>query len=195
MTTLTELKSDIADWLERDDLTDSQLNKFVLMAERQIWRILRCAEMIATQSIPLTPGTDQGLPDELLMVRSVSLEGAKLKPMSRDYVVREAAAPHDTPVTPRYYSTQGRSIFIAPGSDAKSFSIMGYYRPAYLSVTATNPVLVAHYDIFLYACLMVANHFLKMEDESAKWGQAMAQSIELANATAINNAGLTGGGD
>ena len=45
ITNYTELKTAVADWLNRDDLTDARITDFIQMAENRIFHVLRVPPM------------------------------------------------------------------------------------------------------------------------------------------------------
>jgi hypothetical protein len=100
--TFAVLKTSIADWLNRADLT-SQIPDFITMAEARFNRELRCDAMDATASVTITAGA-VAVPTGLLAVRSFSLLEAPYGKIKRQPIdVLENADPASTD-KPRIYA-------------------------------------------------------------------------------------------
>lgn len=84
LTTYTELKASVADWINRDDLT-AVIVDFISLAEAQIERTLRTTQMIvrATASID---GEYSAVPADFLETRTVKLNTNPIQPLQFETV-------------------------------------------------------------------------------------------------------------
>ena len=74
LTTYTELKSSLADWLNRTDLT-SVIADFISLAEAQMERQLRTRQMIVRATASFAAAAEYGtVPDDFMEVKSIKLD-------------------------------------------------------------------------------------------------------------------------
>ena len=144
ISTYAELKTDVADWLHRSDLTAS-IQNFVALAESAIARDIRVRDMEQQATGTLTT-TTLALPTRFLDARRVVL-GTSLQ-----YYVRPDQW------YPQRQSSTGRYTII--GDDfhfqASSGSYEITYWQAYAALSAasdTNWLLTNHPDVYLWATL------------------------------------------
>ena len=74
LTTYTELKASLADWLNRSDLT-TVIPDFIRLAEAQMERQLRTRQMIVRATASFAAAAEYGtVPDDFLEVKSIKLD-------------------------------------------------------------------------------------------------------------------------
>lgn len=174
LNTFAALKTSIADWLNRADLT-SQIPDFITMAEARFNRELRCDDMDATASVTITAGS-VAVPTGLLAVRSFSLLEAPYGKIKRQPIdVLENADPTSTD-KPRIYARVGANFLTWPATTATA--IIRYRKELTpLSDSATsNWLLASHPDLYLAAPLALAFGLIKDEQRMQFWESA-AQGI------------------
>jgi len=122
-TTYEDLKADIADWLNREDLT-TQIPQFVRFAEEDIYRDLQCPdnEFIASytaaawsingqaSAVP-TNGMFTDLPSNFSALRQVMWNGVPLIPLSDYHLNLRLAAEEDS--APKYFCIVNRQILFS----------------------------------------------------------------------------------
>lgn len=179
LNSFSALKTSIADWLNRADLT-SQIPDFITMAEARFNRELRCDDMDETATLTITSGS-AAVPTGLLSVRSIKLTAdpyGKLKYIPPDQL--EDADPEDTGA-PGFYTRVGSNFLFWPPTSATARI---RYRKALtpLSDSATsNWLLAAHPDLYLAAPLALAYGLLKNEERMQFWESAAAGMIARIN--------------
>lgn len=182
-TTWTELKANIADWLDRTDLT-TQIPEFIGYAERRFNRLLRMPEMEESVTAS-TSGATVTLPTDFLSMKSLYIDGASnlilLRQLSLD-ALRRGFDGEETG-TPEFFALQsGTELVLAPAPTASVTYIMNYYQkiPQLGSGQAANWLLAAHPDLYVAASLVEAYIFLRDSEGLDIWeGRTNAKLDEL----------------
>lgn len=186
LTTYTELRAAIADWLNRADL-DAQIPDFIKLAESTLNRMLRDGRMVTSTSLSLTSGAT-AMPADLLDVSYVAISTdntAPLEQVTPQQLMILRRSRMRTSGTPRFYSVIGRNILTAPiPAVATSLAVTYYAAIPPLATSSTNWVLEYHPDIYLYLSLMHAAPYLKDEARMAVFQSAVAAQIQQAAARA-----------
>ena len=161
-----ELKTEIADYLDRDDLT-SKIPGFIEKAIQRINFELdhRRFEVRSTNTID---ARRLGLPDDYLRARNIEIKTSPPRnlqfrtPASIDDLRRSQG---DATGTPRYFTQHGNELeFYPAATTANSFEIEIIYRAEleqFVEDTDTNWVLLKNSGLMLHACLIEAYLYLK----------------------------------
>ena len=164
--TFSDLKSVIADYLARDDLT-TQIPDFIRLAESTLNDVLRQADMV-TQSTGVTITAGRAtLPSDALEVVYAQVGSAEDEPleqitpqqltMLRRTRTRDAA-------NPRFFAIIGRQIVVTPTPSSGTLDLDYYQRiPALTTSNTTNWLLDDAPHVYLYTSLLHATPFL-MDD-------------------------------
>lgn len=186
-TTYTELLAEVADWLERADLT-SRIPTFIQLAEAQMNRALRVQRMIqrATDSIT-TSDEFKALPANFLEAISYKIsDGANvydLEPTTIDQI-GEAQAASTTADIPRFYTINGTSVGRQfqhyPAPDRTYSTTLTYFgKPDALSVSvASNWILTEAPDAYLYGALLQAAPYLLDPETAQVWNAGYTAALE-----------------
>jgi len=177
--TFTELKTNIADWLNRSDLT-SVIPTFITLAEARLNRQLRTTNQYTRATVS---SSDQylSMPTDFLEMRHIRITS----PKERDLV--EIAAHQINEYTdtgflasladsyPRYF-VYGQSLRIIPTpAESITYEMMYYAKvPALSTSNASNWVSTSHPDAYLYYSLLQASPYLGEDERIAIW-QAQAE--------------------
>lgn len=178
ITTYTELKTEIATWLDRTDLT-SQIPGFIELAEASMNRALRTFEM-ETRSQATATAEYLALPADFLSIREIHLESSPDKPleyMSPQHMKGTIAA-GETGI-PGAYTLVDNQIQLAPVPSGSNTVEIIYYQkiPALTASNASNWILASHPDLYLYASLRFAEQYLMNDERSEYWSNAAAGVI------------------
>jgi len=165
--TYAELKTAIANYLNRSDLT-SDIDTFIDNVEAELNRRLRTKDMIkrataTADSQYLTVPTDW---IEAINVEITSNDFSPLFQQSIESLDVYRKSNNNSTGQPVYYAMVDDSIELAPTPDGEYTLQLTYYaKISALSDTNTsNFVSVSHPDVYLYGALKHASIFL-MEDE------------------------------
>lgn len=178
LTTYAELKTTVANFLNRSDLT-SYITDFVTLAERRISRdvvsnghFLRAMEKRAADS--LTPSNAYlGLPTDFLAMRSIKITSTD--PVTRlEYVTPDRfneMYASSTTQTPKVFTIIGDELVFGPIPDSAYVVEMAYYgaiTPLSDSNT-TNWLVTNSPETLLYGSLLEAELFVKNDQRAANW--------------------------
>jgi hypothetical protein len=181
LTSFSELKSSIADWLNRGDLT-AVIPDFISLAEAQMERRLPTQKMVKRANATIdTPFS--AIPADLLSVKSLVLTStAPVQPLvfltedeldAKKYVYR-------TTGKPLYFALVGNQIEVLPAPDAEYTAEITYVATlAKLSDSNTsNWVLARHPDVYLYGALLQAAPYLRDDERVGLWSSQYQTAIE-----------------
>lgn len=182
ITTYSEMKTAVANWLHRSDLT-SRVPEFIALAEDRIGLALRVRAMETTGDLTISSQTT-ALPTGFVAARRLYLGTA---PVRLDFYPPEEfwllGAADDTG-RPRMFTIEGDSIAVAPSPDASYTGKLLYYKKfTALSADAdTNWILSNARGLYLYGALLEAAPFIKDDPRLPLWGQMYEAILEACQA-------------
>lgn len=173
VTTYAELKTAVANYLARTDLTD-QIGDFIRFAELRLRREVRIRQILKSTTISTESGTSTvNIPSDFLEVRDFIVNTNPVQPLtysspstfSRNSRTTESGKPLD-------YTILATQFQLAPIPDAVySLKLLHYFTPTYLSDSNTsNEFLVNVPDLLLYATLLEAEPYLMNDARVSTWG-------------------------
>ena len=180
LSTYTELKTSIGDWLNRADLT-SVIPDFISLAEAQIERTLRARQMIvrANASFDAQYGA---VPADFLEAKSLKLTSTNPQtPLS--FLSIDALDAEMTKYTgsgkPKFFGIVGGQLRIVPTPDATYTTELTYYaKLAKLSNdNTTNWLLASSPDIYLYGALLQAAPYLQDDARIQTWATLYERAL------------------
>ena len=187
ITTYAELKSSIANWLNRDDLT-SVIPDFISLTEAGINRDLRHYKMINRVDATLDSRYVQMPADWLETVRFGITSGTtyRLELISRDDMLEYRQNTSDIAGIPKFYANIGDTIEVFPTPAAEYQMQLQYYAktPALSDSNTTNWLLTDAPDIYLYGALVQAAPYLNDDARTQTWAalySAAMQSMQKAS--------------
>lgn len=169
--TYAELKTAIANWTHRSDLT-SYLDDIIEMAEKWIYRNLRVREMEGTLSITIANSVGP-LPSDFIAAKTPTVTVGSavrmLKPASADWIL-SAYPVRPSSEIPVFYAVQGPNMIFGPA--AGDYTVGGtYYKNLGAVATSAHALFTAYPDLYLYASLAECGPFLKQTEWSPFWVQ------------------------
>jgi len=174
LTNYSELQSDIADWINRSDLS-SKIPTFIALAEAQINRDVRHWRM-ETRSSGQQSAADEYMQLPADWVETIRLHVTDSGTSTVNLISRDAMAD----------KRQGNndSIQLYPTPSAETNLELLYYAkvPALSDSNTTNWLLTEAPDIYLYGSLLPSAPYLE-EDERATttWAQFYAAAVQQLN--------------
>ena len=179
ITTYAELQTSIANWLNRDDLT-AVIPDFISLTEAGINRDLRHYRMINRVDATLDSRYVQMPTDWMETVRFSITSGNtyKIELVSRDDMLEYRQNTADVSGRPRFYANIGDTIEVFPTPDAEYQMQLQYYAktPALSNTNASNWLLTAAPDIYLYGALVQSAPYLNDDARIQTWA-ALYQSV------------------
>tara|TARA_B100000989_G_C19509798_1_gene458389 strand:+ start:1068 stop:1742 length:675 start_codon:yes stop_codon:yes gene_type:complete len=163
LTNYTALKTSIANWLNRSDLTSEIADDFIVLTEADFNSKLRVRKMIASADITINSET-AALPTGFLQVRDFFILSGNTK-----YPLRYMTPPQmdqvkgtSTTGIPQAYTILGDNFRFMPKPDNTYTGKLNFYKKfdALSNSNTTNFILTDHPAIYLYGSLFHAANFL-----------------------------------
>ena len=179
--TYAELKTNIANYLNRSDLT-SYIDTFIDSTEAELNRRLRTKEMIkrataTADSQYLTVPTDW---QEAINIEITSNNFSPLFQQSIESLDVYRKANNNITGQPIYYAMVDDSIELAPTPDSSYTLQLTYYAKinALSDSNTTNFVSTDHPDVYLYGALKHASIFLMEDDRIPLFTNQFEKALE-----------------
>lgn len=182
LTTYAQLKSAVADWLERADLGERTAD-FIALAESRLNRLLRARLLESDQSLAATPGSRLiPLPTGFREPVALWLETASGRQALRfvDVASLEAASGRGQP---RYWTIDAGSIaFERPCDQAYGLTLRMMGRLALSDAAPSNGVLSDYPDLYLFGALVEAAPYLRDAELLSLFAARFEAALIEANA-------------
>jgi len=197
LTTYTELKSSLADWLNRTDLT-SAIADFISLAEAQMERQLRTRQMIVRATASFAAAAEYGtVPDDFLETKSIKLDTNPVTSLTFQTIEAMDQLSNTTYLSsgkPLYFTVVGNQFRLLPIPDGAYTADLVYYaKLAKLSATnATNWLLTQAPDVYLYGSLLQAAPYLQDDARISVWSSLYLAGLEQLQVA--DDRGSTSGG-
>lgn len=171
ITTYSELKTAIADWLNRDDLT-STIPNFIALAEAQMNRTIRHRKMVTRSAATLdtpyfaVPSDWQANIRFMLTTNPVTpLVYVTPEQMIEDQQIYAANG------QPMFFTMVGQQFEVLPVPDGSYPAELLYYAkiPSLSDAEPTNWLLIESPDIYLYGALVQSAPYLKEDERIGTW--------------------------
>lgn len=186
LSTYSELKTSIANFLNRDDLT-SVIPDFISLAEAQMSRDLRHWRMESRVSGQQSQGDQyMQLPADWVETIRFHLTGSGTDPVelaSLAAMSSKRANNEDQAGRPRFYAHVRGEFELYPTPDEDTdFELLYYAKiPALTDSATSNWVLEYAPDIYLYGSLMHSAPYLAEDDRIAVWAQMYSAAVTQLN--------------
>lgn len=195
LSTYAELRTSIADWLNRSDLS-ATIPDFISLAEAQIERTLRTRQMIvrANASLDAQYGT---VPSDFLEVKSLKLTSTNpptpLSFMSIDALDQQSSS-YTASGKPKFFGVVGNQLRVQPTPDGTYTAELTYYAKLtkLSNSVASNWLLASSPDIYLYGALLQAAPYLQDDARIQTWATLYERALNDLR-TADDRAASSGG--
>ena len=181
--TYAQLQTEIANWLDRTDLT-SQIPTFIELAEASFNRTIRAPDMITKNDSYSISGQYNTLPSDTLEIIRIVVD---VQPV----IVLEYLTPQDLSELrgeltgtgkPYYFTLVGGSsnqLEVLRSPDQTYTSSIVYYTriPALTDSATTNWLLTANPDIYLFGALVEAEPYLKNDERMPMWTNRLDKAL------------------
>lgn len=178
-TTYDGLRAEIADWLNRADLS-AVVPTFISLAESYFDKALRTREMLATVALDATDGSAP-LPAnmaELLTVRSLTRDNLKLEFATPREAIEVESVDRSRPLA--FYTIVGSSLRLVPRMTGTERLQVDYYAriPRLGAGTPSNWLLARAPELYLYGALVQASPYLKDDARVGTWVDLLQRSLD-----------------
>ena len=182
LATYSELKTSVANYLNRDDLTDV-IPDFISLTENRMNRDLRVRANMIRANTTTTSGTAfYNLPSDLIELRNITYNSgsqvyalAYLSPESgsREYGNIVSGAP-------KAYTNLGKNIELYPAPDGEYTIGINYYQQLtpLSNTNSTNNILQAFPDLYLYGSCLEGATYLNDSEQLQRFAGLYQKSLE-----------------
>jgi len=185
ITTFSTLKSAVASWLDRDDMSASggPIDVMIELAEDKIYRELRLRFMEASTSPAIASGVVP-IPSDFLELKQANITQSgnvqrKLEPRSNEWIY-SAYPDRAASGLPKYIAQEGDNFAFGPYPDTGYTVNLRYYaRPAALSTSnETNWLTTNASDLLLNETLLQSIGYLGSDERAAYWKAERDRAME-----------------
>ena len=190
MTTFTGLKSSIANWLNRTDLS-AEILDFIKLAENRISHEVRLPTIETTAVVTVDSAGSTSIPGDFLEAKYAFFNGSPLERISTTMLYSQPAKSG----IPSAFARVGSKIQFYPTPAITASDVLTltyYYQVDQLSdEQPINPLLSTAPELYLYAALVEAANFLN--SDGARWenGYQTAFSRAMSHARYAEFSGAT----
>ena len=180
ISTYSELQTAVANWLDRDDLTD-RIPEFIALAEARFNRVLRLRSMEAKYTADTVAGQrNLALPTGYIQMRNFQVNTSPLTTLS--YVTPEIydrVWGGSTSGTPKFYTILANEVSFGPiPGSVMEVEMLFYKKFDNLSVSATtNSLLTDSPDLYLYGAMLEAEPFIMNDERVPLWAAALDRAV------------------
>jgi len=182
VTNYGELKSTIADFLNRSDLT-SVIPTFIDFAEAEFNRNLRVRQMVVRAQAPID-SRFSAVPSDFVEAKDLVIVGTNpvqpLEFITQQEMAQDRNATYTTAAKPQYFTVVGSQFEFMPTPDAEYSLEMSYFGKidALTADSDTNWLLTDYPDLYLYTSLMHSAPYLKDDERTSVWAQLATKARE-----------------
>lgn len=179
--TYNELKTGVADWLKRADLT-SYIPDLILMGEKHLFRNARTRDMEAALSSTISSGVI-AVPADYVALKYAYIDGAPTTRVHRkpaDWIYTQY--PNRTAEgLPKFIAREGSNFIFGPYPNS-AYTVKGLYYKRLASIqSSANALFTNNPDLYLFAALAEAVAFMKDDARVALWTAKRDQILSEVN--------------
>ena len=185
-TSYTTLKSTIADYLARSDLT-TQITDFIRLAEERLRRELRIRPMLKVATANTTANDSTvSLPSDFLAMKDLHIDGNPVRVLqfqnTSNFFRNSRSSDKGVPTM---YTLLGSEFQFAPYPDAEyTLRMVYYYKPDFLSDSNSSNLFLANCpDLLLYGALAEAEPYLMNDERIQTWASLYDRGLASLRAS------------
>jgi hypothetical protein len=179
--TYAELRTAVAAWLKRTDLT-AQIPDFIRLAEVRIKSLVDLGALETTATLATTPDSPTiALPADFK--NPIALWIDDIDPQEQLTQLLPQALPYyDTPNRPQYWAIDGADIRFQCPADAAYPIKFRYSQLFELSdANPTNSILTGFPDVYLFGALAEAGDYSFDSENGLKWNAKFQDAVQRCN--------------
>ena len=176
----TELKTAVANWLDRDDLAD-RIPEFIALAEARMNRVLRLRMMESKYTAStIASQRNYALPASYIQMRNFQLNTSPLTSLS--YVspeIYDRLWGGSQGGTPLFYTIIANELQLGPiPGSVITMEMLFYKKIGALSASNTTELMLTdNPDVYLYGALLEAEPFIMNDERIGVWAQGFEKAI------------------
>ena len=183
LSTYSEIKTGVANYLNRDDLTSS-IPDFITLTENRLDRELRArVNLVRVETTTTADTAFYDLPSDLIELRNVTYETSSNNSYALSYLSPESGSREYGSVgsgAPRAYTNLGKNIQLFPTPDGAYTLGLSYFKklvPLSDSVT-TNDILNSFPDLYLFGSCLEGAIYLNDTDQTQRFMAIYQKAID-----------------
>ena len=180
MTAYSDLQSRLDDYANRSDLTSSQKDMFITLAEGRFNRRIIVPER-ETEATASASTEEIALPSGFWAMRSLYAD-LDPKVLIKQMSVSELRSTYATSTTgtPRHYAIENGALLLGPAPSSATDIVMNYWAtiPALTSTNTSNWLTTLAPDLYLAGALTEMWIFLQDKEKAAFWDSRTEAKIE-----------------
>ena len=187
LSTYSEIKTGIANYLNRDDLTSS-IPDFITLTENRLDRELRArVNLVRVETTTTADTAFYDLPSDLIELRNVTYETSSNNSYALSYLSPESGSREYGSVgsgAPRAYTNLGKNIQLFPTPDGAYTLGLSYFKklvPLSDSVT-TNDILNSFPDLYLFGSCLEGAIYLNDSEQTQRFMAIYQKAIDSVKA-------------
>ena len=177
ITSFSELKTAVADWMNRDDLSDARITDFIDIATNRIFHVLRIPAMEKFVAITVDSNGKIALPSDFLEAKDVLFNDKPLERIS----LTEFYSRGISQGQPIAFSRESEYLRLSPNPGNVAGMKMIYYAepPRLSSTVTTNEVFGIAPELYLYGALVAAGTYLGSPVEKMQiWSESFNDTMQ-----------------
>ena len=190
ITNQATLRTSLADWLNRTDLSNNQLDQFIEMGESKIYEVLRIPPLEANESFTVL-AANSSLAIPARFIEAIELKKSETGKDDSIVLSRVDEKAFSNNKIKNAYIRVGNSLIITDDNgeqNAEGTYVLRYYKADVSvgtlveSVEVTDQfILGTEYEVALFAALSVASVFLGDMESEQKYNDLLARKITALN--------------
>jgi len=183
ITDYASLKTTVADYLHRSDLSDDVVSTFVQLGEARLNRKLRLLQQENTATLSLTAGSDSvALPSGWLETIDLIYDDDKRGLQPQTIKNLNSQRTYDTTTSrPYLYAHNGANLQFEITADSTYSLLLDYFKGWDLATDDTNWLLTNAPDAYLYSALLEAKAYIKNMGDLSLWSTGLQTAIKDLN--------------
>jgi hypothetical protein len=186
-TTFSDLKTSLANWLNRDDLNTTEIPEAIALFERRAQRTIFSPEREIAADLTVD-SEEESLPADLWGLKAIYLN-TDPKTVLEQMTLSELRNTYSASTTgqPQNYAIRGEKIIFGPAPDATYTAKLAYIQtiPALSGSQTTNWLLTDHPDAYVHGSLAELHLLLGDEERAGIHERVLQRIIGEVDATAI----------
>lgn len=184
ITTYAELKTAVADFVHRGDLTTAVVD-LIMLGEKRIQREVRTPDMEVTYSQAIASGVI-AVPTDFLEWKLVYINTTltrRLQPKTIEWIYQNYPTRSSDGI-PKFIGRGATNFEFGPYPDS-TYTVKGFYYKRLTSVASSwNALATANPDLYLYAALAATSAYIQDEPRIAIWEEAYRMTRDDLNGEA-----------
>jgi len=180
ISTYSELKTAVANWLDRDDLED-RVPEFIALAEARMNRVLRLRMMESKYTAStIASQRNYALPASYIQMRNFQLNTSPITSLS--YVspeIYDRLWGGSQGGIPQFYTIIANELQLGPiPGSVITMEMLFYKKISALSASNTTELMLTdNPDVYLYGALLEAEPFIMNDERIGVWAQGFEKAI------------------